>query len=181
MENRKVKITKNIFKETLVKELLTTPLSSVSVTSLCAKADLNRSTFYAHYEDLNALFCEIEDEFLSHFVFLNSAPNKTKLYQRVIEFVLYVQKNQDTFFALIRNGALISKFTKQSIEYAKSQHPQESDIPVLTKLMTAYTVSGTISLLREWLENPAGAAPDIVAGLIINFSLYADKTTLKKV
>ncbi|MCD7956811.1 MAG: TetR/AcrR family transcriptional regulator [Lachnospiraceae bacterium] len=35
-------------------------ISKISVTEICRRADINRSTFYAHYEDLNQFLDSLE-------------------------------------------------------------------------------------------------------------------------
>lgn len=67
-ENRKVRLTKKVLKETLVELLLVKNIAKISVTELCDKADVNRSTFYSHYSGLEAVLNEIEDE-LAEWIF----------------------------------------------------------------------------------------------------------------
>lgn len=105
MDNRRVMLTKRILKETLIEKLKSTSLSQISVKSLCEKADLNRSTFYAHYVNLYELFDEIEDDFLAHIALFTPAMNRSEKLSRISEFTLYVQKNKDTFFCLDRQWA----------------------------------------------------------------------------
>ena len=45
-ENRRVRMTKSLIKDALLDMLAKTELSGISVTALCAEADVNRSTFY---------------------------------------------------------------------------------------------------------------------------------------
>ena len=40
------------------------PIQRISVTELCRKAGVNRSTFYAHYQDIYDLLDKIEEEML---------------------------------------------------------------------------------------------------------------------
>lgn len=42
-------MTKSLLQQALVELLEEEHLSSITVTALCARADVNRSTFYAHY------------------------------------------------------------------------------------------------------------------------------------
>lgn len=35
----------------------------ISISQICQAADINRSTFYAHYDDINDLIIKIENKF----------------------------------------------------------------------------------------------------------------------
>ncbi|WP_286946022.1 TetR/AcrR family transcriptional regulator [Acetobacterium sp. UBA5834] len=39
----------------------TRPISKISVKMICETADINRSTFYAHYADQYALLTQLEE------------------------------------------------------------------------------------------------------------------------
>ena len=64
MENRRVRMTKKLLKDAILELMETRGLDRVTVTDICAAADVNRSTFYAHYEDVHQLLREIEDGML---------------------------------------------------------------------------------------------------------------------
>ena len=54
-------MTKRMMKDALMELLEQRPLSTVSVTDLCARADVNRSTFYSYYDNLTQLLREAEN------------------------------------------------------------------------------------------------------------------------
>lgn len=45
-ESRKTLMTKKVFRKVLLELLQSKPLSKITITEICEKADLNRSTFY---------------------------------------------------------------------------------------------------------------------------------------
>lgn len=59
-ENRRVKMTKAMIREAYIDYIVENPDKMPSVTEVCERADVNRSTFYTHYRDLDALHAEIE-------------------------------------------------------------------------------------------------------------------------
>lgn len=61
-ESRQVQFTKRIMKDAFLELLQEKPLSKINVKELCAKADVNRSTFYDHYENIDYLIREVEEE-----------------------------------------------------------------------------------------------------------------------
>ena len=42
------------------------PLEQITVKELCEQALINKATFYSHYDNINALLEEIEDEFVKN-------------------------------------------------------------------------------------------------------------------
>ena len=60
-ENRKVKYTKMVIRESLFKLLKTKQLNQITVKELCRLADINRGTFYSHYTDLFDLVEKLEE------------------------------------------------------------------------------------------------------------------------
>ena len=53
--NKRSLATEECLKNALIVLLKDKELADISVTELCNAADIERSTFYAHYEDVSAL------------------------------------------------------------------------------------------------------------------------------
>ena len=49
-ENRRVRMTKRLLQDALLELLEEKSLEKITVTQVCSKADVNRSTFYAYYQ-----------------------------------------------------------------------------------------------------------------------------------
>lgn len=64
-QNRSVRNTKRKLMEALMGLLQRKPLKQVTVKELTETADVNRGTFYFHYQDVYAMANELEDKFLS--------------------------------------------------------------------------------------------------------------------
>ena len=60
--DRRIRYTKQVIKDSLFELMKETPVEKITVKELCTAADINRSTFYAHYDTLTALLEEIEVE-----------------------------------------------------------------------------------------------------------------------
>ena len=64
-ESRKTQYTRRILEDGLIELMKDRPFEKITVTQLCAHTDINRSTFYMHYEDIYALLCAIEEDVLA--------------------------------------------------------------------------------------------------------------------
>ena len=60
--DRRIRYTKSIIKKSLLELMQNTPYERITVKELCQKADINRATFYSHYDSLATLMEEIEYE-----------------------------------------------------------------------------------------------------------------------
>ena len=96
-QNRKIKITKRAIQEALVELLQTYPLSEISVTTLCDHADVNRSTFYSHYENLHGVLDEIEQSFLQHVSYIHGNATKEENLRQFNCFMEYIAQHRDEF------------------------------------------------------------------------------------
>ena len=55
-KNLRIKYTKMFLKNAILELLKEKPLNKITIQELCDKAEVNRSTFYAHYLDIYDLF-----------------------------------------------------------------------------------------------------------------------------
>ena len=163
--NRKSKMVKRALKDALLDLLEERPLTSVSVRGLCDLADINRSTFYAYYEDIYALVAEMEDDFLSHVVFFDgNQPTKDNL-ASIEAHVHYVKENQRLFLLLLENGKLSSKL----LSYSAEQNYYQAESHFYATLV-AYSLYGSISALTYWLKHPDSRTEQEMAQLLYRCS-----------
>ena len=66
MDTRK-RYTQMVLKQSFLKLLKEKPVNRITVKEVCALAQLNRATFYAHYSDCFALMESIENELIDAF------------------------------------------------------------------------------------------------------------------
>lgn len=58
-EDRRVTYTKNAIKDALLDALRHKPFEKLSISAVCADAQITRTTFYTHYENLNQVLDEL--------------------------------------------------------------------------------------------------------------------------
>ena len=68
LENdRRTRLTKALIRQAFTSLLEEKPIQRIAVTELCQRAGINRSTFYAHYDDIYDLLQQIEEDMLRDF------------------------------------------------------------------------------------------------------------------
>ena len=60
--DRRVRYTRMVLKQALLSLMLERPITRITVTEICERAEVNRATFYAHYADPYDLLARIENE-----------------------------------------------------------------------------------------------------------------------
>ena len=63
--DRRVRYTKMVLRQSILELLKEKPLNKLTVTDICARADVNRNTFYTHYSSPLELLKSIADELLA--------------------------------------------------------------------------------------------------------------------
>ena len=64
-ENQRVRLTKLMLKDALVDLLEKTPLQQITITEICERAEINRTTFYKYYSSECDLYDDIENDFIT--------------------------------------------------------------------------------------------------------------------
>ena len=148
MDLRIVKTKKGI-REAFLKLRAKIPLVKVKVKDICDIAQINKTTFYKHYQDVFALSEEIENEAIS--LVVNSFETKDLLFQDPKKFIEGLPKaldsQKDTISVLFKFNdgidILFEKLEKQLKEYyINSKVSQQEDI------LLTFAIGGTFHALK---------------------------------
>ena len=117
-DDRRVKYTKMVLKESLIKLLAKKDISQISIKEICEDADINRSTFYSHYSDQYDLMRKVEDELL----------------ENVSEYLaVYVQSKAD--INLVEMIEKIFEYIKENAPLCKLLLSERGDLDFQKKVM----------------------------------------------
>ena len=176
--NRRSEATKNKIKQTLVDMLHTQDINKITVQALCENANINRSTFYNHYESPLAVLSNIQYEFAAKledylkqdtYVDWDKA-NLTHMLTRVLEFI---QANKNVCF-LLKVPSLRSSFKKNIFrDIFKSslmKHPifdkyAEDNLPYAQ----SFILYGCGNVIDLWLNQGCKESPHEIASLLADF------------
>lgn len=170
-ENKNALRSKRMIREAFLQLIQEKELSKVTVTDIINKADINRSTFYAHYPDIYGVIESFEDDviekmltILSEFKYRNFFQNPLPLLLRINR---YLEEDMDLYRILITQTGSSSVFRKMSrafIDYME----KDSDVPEKIKGSAAFEIrirffaSGILGLYENWfLGNIPGELNDI--------------------
>lgn len=150
---------RKMIREAFLELLKEKEINKITVTDVVKKADLNRSTFYAHYSDIRAITEEMENEviekmmeLLKKFELVNFFNNPTPL---LLEVSRFLENNQELYKILLKiNDAetFLKKLKKLFAHYMLS----DTDIPEYLKdskmvsLRISYFAGGIINMYQDW-------------------------------
>jgi len=95
----KPELTKQLIAQKLKKIMMTTPLDKISVQDIVTACELNRKTFYYHFQDKQALVCWIFDTEFASLTDLNQ-DNST-----IDELIEHLHVNKDFYIAALSSSA----------------------------------------------------------------------------
>ena len=172
--NRRVKMTKRLIKEAFISLIEKSPLNKITVKQICENADVNRSTFYAHYSDQYELFDEIQEDII------NITP-KVSLYEKgpilknLTSFFEFINDNkriykvifENTAGMYFRNRGLNKLFNRddKSINWVKNEVELKNTMH-FKMLMCAF---GGITMVEKWIFGEFEASPEELAVYMARF------------
>lgn len=171
--DRRVKYTKTMLKNALVQLMKQQHISTISVKALCEHADINRSTFYAHFNDQYDLLHQVEKEVMD-----NVRQHLEKVLPDIFDdkmpvFVLtrifeYAKENQELFQVLLGENSDYL-FQKDIIELSQIVSSQDNNaLDTQTKdYIKEFRTAGCISIFQKWLKDGAVESPEDMSNLIL--------------
>ncbi len=173
-ENRRVKMTKAMLKDALIELLESRPISKITITDICKAADVNRSTFYSHYENEIMLFKEIQADVINK---IPSLPETINEYTRgdfllhSESFLKYIKKNKDMFKLLMfKSGD--NQFNENLVRLVIDRYYVKSKIREthIHEYKCYYNVCGIIGMLNMWIYEDFPVSEHTLAEFILNMS-----------
>ena len=166
--DRRIRKTKKQLRLALTTLMLEKSINEITVSQLTALADLNRSTFYIHYQDIYDMVEQIETEIFQQFVEL--VQSRTPSAQLLTDIFYFLAENADLCAAFLgRHGdyQFVEKFKdvvkQHCLSYWNNQKTQLS--PAQMEYFYAYIASGCIGLIQKWLATGMQEAPQQLASM----------------
>lgn len=170
--NRSVQRTKQLLKNSLVELLQTTSITKISVTKLTQIANINRGTFYLHYEDIYCLLDDLENDMIQDVVsILHDHPpvhSEFTIFPILCNVFQYIKEksdicktllqtdNHNTFLQKMKNVVQQECFSAWNLLFG--QHNQ-----TFYPAYYAFIISGCIGLIEYWFEQGMKETPSEMA------------------
>ena len=157
-EDRRIQYTKRMLQDAVFELLKEKSVNEISVTELCAKANINRGSFYKYYTNIYDLLYQIKNKFLTS----------------ARETVDEIFATQDTYEMFVKLLVLISNNREIFSMITNSSH--SSDI-INEVAGPAYVMS-----VQTWLTNQSGISEEkfmyifnfLVGGAVFTIGKWLD-------
>ena len=144
-------------------------MSNLTVQKIAAKAGLNRTTFYLHYQDIEDLLAQITDEILQglsdkmvDLIHVKDLPEKQKLTQ-VLDY-LYIHRNYLlTLFKMNQFEEQLFLLLKQLVETRRKN--TQKDLPADYVAVEIKTAS-LVGIIMWWIKKGLHFSSDYIANQI---------------
>lgn len=154
-------------------------LELITIKEICAKAGVNRSTFYLHYENINDLFNETIENLNKDFLLsfqgynrTNSKPDDLVFIKKefIVPYLEFVKKNKKVMKIahskplLFNNEKIFNNIKKEVCVPAVTKHnvPKQEQ----NYLIEFYT-RGVSAIVNLWLNNECEDSIDDIVNIIL--------------
>ena len=118
--DRRTKYTKMVIREALLSLLHNRPIEKITVSDLCARAEISRPTFYLHYADLYALLDEIGEDMITSAKLeeMMRLPfeDQDAIYHAIVNLLTVVEENLDLYRACVLERSANSRLPAKIAE-----------------------------------------------------------------
>lgn len=176
--DRKTRYTRMVLQDSLIELMSKKPISKITIKELCENADINRTTFYAHYTDQYDLLRKIEDETLSWATeAITVLIGKTDKHEtlKVLEGIFqYMVENSGHLQVLMSEQGDID-FQKQLFTLIYQQcginlSVDHNGDTATKELYFIFVVTGSVGLIQHWLKNGMNQSAKEMAEIIYNLA-----------
>lgn len=170
-DRRTVK-TENAFKQALLKLLKEKPLDKITISELTEIADVSRMAFYYHYEDIFALYNDIEKTFFSEFASLYDKSESHDYRDNMSLLMDFLRENEDAvkhFAAKSGDNQFRTRFASTLENQFREIVMYEMDTTELTdhlNYMITYHSAGIYAVYMKWIESDFAWSNEQVLDLI---------------
>lgn len=158
MENsRRTRMTRHLIKEGLISLMEEKPIEKITVRELCERADVNRSTFYAHYQDIPDVLRNIENDILENIPSANLTQESSHFEDQIMSlftlFFDYVKSNRRQFRILLletRSDDFVARWAQSAFD--KFGRADINNRGSASRYTYVYMVNGVVGLVKLWIK-----------------------------
>ena len=186
-DDRRVKYTKMVLKESFIKLLEKKDISQITIKEICEHADINRATFYAHYNDQYDLMRKMEEELLENVSsyltdYMRSMP-KIDFVGMIEKILEYIKENAELCKLLLgERGDLDFQKRITMFIYDKNISQLISNEAILkadADYIYAFTITGCVGMIQKWLEGDMKKTAGSLAEMLVKITQGIPDSYLK--
>lgn len=172
-ENQRIRLTKQLLRESLTGLLAEKNIHSISVREVCDRAEINRTTFYKYYGSQFDLLIDLENSVLEQIEScLTDKENRQTDDLRLLTQITAFMEENLSLCRLLINNTVDSRFAERLLQLPKIQRLlgdqllseyQSDEI----EYMVQFVVNGGFSMIKAWINKDARETPEKIAAILL--------------
>jgi len=151
-------------------------IHKITVTELITKADIAKSTFYLHYEDIYNVAEEFEYELLTELkkIILNTQSTNSSI-DKSLDLALQIIKENEAIYSKILNSSAPLYFIEKlknilvQLVFEQISLPNLSHNANIKKTQIKFFAYGTVDLVVEYFKGNSDISLDEIKKIIVDF------------
>lgn len=174
-ENRSSRRSRRMIRQAFQELLEEREFSKISVTDIVERADLNRSTFYAHYPDIYGIVDEMQEEIMERNMELFRQIEFRNILKDPKPYMRCITDTMEENLALMQKLGLAENFQRKSVKFQQMMEydiMNNSDIPKevressLFAIRVHFFMGGIMNTYQHWAEGKLNCTLDQVSSQI---------------
>ena len=171
MENQRVRITKKMLKDSLIRLLYTQSIHKISIREICEGSQINRTTFYKYYGSQYDLLEDMENDVLtqiSGYIKADNGSDDSRLWLKKI--MTFIDDNIDLCRVLLNNNVdpefpeklIVLPSLRQLISKQLPDNYSENELAYIFD----FAISGGFSVIKRWINKENRETPEEIAAML---------------
>ena len=175
--DRRVRYTRMVLKQALLSLMLERPITRITVTEICERAEVNRATFYAHYADPYDLLARIENELFESIRRSIAGGLSSGSLRRILTDISSSIRENGALCRVIFSEYGDREFLERVLNIARVEsmalwrsivpHAGEREL----ERMYAFFSQGSAAVIRGWVLSGMQDAPEEIAAFLERISM----------
>ena len=149
--------------------ILNNKYEDITISQVCKQAEINRSTFYAHYDDINDLIIKIESKFAKGMATIFNYGERQE-HEAFVEMFSFVKDNKYFYKAFLNIPYVTLAETNTKLDVLKNIG-KNVNIDTSNTIEIFYRASffgaGIKEMCRLWLDRDCQETPEQMAKLLL--------------
>ena len=172
----RVRYTRGVIQTAFLDLLRQKPVEKITVREICDKAEINRSTFYKHYQDCYDLLDKIKEDVLRQFDEMLSGMKAQGVKATMTAILQMLKDNAALFRVFRRQGgerSFINQLAGRCFEYMDMQisvPPALGWGDAQKGMVCSYLTGGAAAIIEYWLQTGCEEPPEQIADMTLELS-----------
>lgn len=167
-DGRRVRMTKLLLKNALIDIMKTKSIHLISIKEICEEADVNRSTFYRHYNTQYDLYNEIIEDISTDIGAIYKDDYTTvEFLTKVLE---YIESKRETFLVILSDKGCVT--LGEAFVIFTGRFIERENMSELVTYVTEFISAGLTSTIWSWLNKENRRPASEVARVIHNLMMH---------